>query len=78
MPIGSPGMEGGRSEICDVMLFGNGEPTRATEAGATTHQLMAIMGGTNIADAQRYTAAAERKRLARAGMVHILRDRSRT
>jgi hypothetical protein len=26
MPIGSPGMEGGRPEAYDVMLFGNGAP----------------------------------------------------
>jgi len=28
MPIGSPGMEGGTPEPYDVMLFGNGAPTR--------------------------------------------------
>jgi hypothetical protein len=28
MPIGSPGMEGGRPEAYDVMLFGTGAPTR--------------------------------------------------
>lgn len=28
MPVGSPGMEGGRPEAYDVMLFGNGEAVR--------------------------------------------------
>lgn len=28
MPIGSPGMEGGRPEVYDVMLFGDGAPRR--------------------------------------------------
>jgi hypothetical protein len=28
MPIGSPGMEGGRPEVYDVMLFGSGAPSR--------------------------------------------------
>jgi len=28
MPIGSPGMEGGKPEIYDVLLFGAGAPTR--------------------------------------------------
>lgn len=28
MPIGSPGMEGGKPETYDVMLFGNGAPSR--------------------------------------------------
>ena len=28
MPIGSPGMEGGRPEVYDVMLFGDGAPSR--------------------------------------------------
>lgn len=28
MPIGSPGMEGGRPETYDVMLFGSGAPVR--------------------------------------------------
>ena len=28
MPIGSPGMEGGKPEIYDVILFGNGQPRR--------------------------------------------------
>jgi hypothetical protein len=28
MPIGSPGMEGGRPEVYDVLLFGDGAPRR--------------------------------------------------
>ena len=45
--------------------------TPAAEACATTHRLMEIMEWTDLTEAQRYTAAAERNRPARAGMVHV-------
>ena len=37
---------------------------RAAENGATTHELMAIFGWQTVKEAERYTRAAERKRLA--------------
>jgi integrase len=46
--------------------------TRAAEAGATAHQLMSIYGWRSLAEAETYTRAAERKRLAAAGSVHLL------
>jgi integrase len=38
---------------------------RAAENGATVHQLMSMFGWLTMHEAQRYTQAAERKRLAR-------------
>lgn len=43
----------------------------AAENGATAHQLMAIFGWTTLKEAERYTKAADTKRLAREGMHHI-------
>ena len=37
---------------------------RAAENGATTHELMAMFGWMTLKEAERYTKAAERKRLA--------------
>jgi integrase len=45
--------------------------TRAAEKGATAHQLMAIFGWRTIKQAELYTRAAERKRLAGDAM-HLL------
>lgn len=48
--------------------------TRCAEAGATTHQLMAIFGWTSLAEAERYTRAAERIRLAASGAKLMMRE----
>jgi integrase len=45
--------------------------TLAAESGATAHQLMAIYGWTTLQQAEKYTRAAERKRLAAAGIGHL-------
>jgi integrase len=50
--------------------------TIAAEAGATAHQLMAIFGWSTIAMAQRYTQAADQKRLAD-GSMHLLETAER-
>jgi integrase len=42
--------------------------TRLAERGATTHEIMAVTGHQTLAEAERYTRAAERKRLADSGM----------
>lgn len=42
--------------------------TLAAEAGATPHQLMSMFGWRSLAEAERYTRAAERRRLAASGM----------
>jgi integrase len=46
--------------------------TRAAEAGATAHQLMAMFGWKSLAEAELYTRKADRKRLAREAMPLIL------
>jgi len=46
--------------------------TRAAEAGASAHTLMAIFGWRTLAEAETYTRAADRKRLARDGMDLLL------
>jgi integrase len=53
--------------------------TIAAEAGATAHQLMAIFGWSTIGMAQRYTQAADQKRLAD-GSMHLIEapERMRT
>jgi site-specific recombinase XerD len=49
--------------------------TRHADHGATAHELMAWFGWTSIREAERYTKAADRKRLA-LGMVTKLRSRT--
>lgn len=51
--------------------------TIAAEAGATAHQLMAMFGWTTIGMAQRYTQAADQKRLAD-GSMHLIEAPERT
>lgn len=51
--------------------------TRAAENGATVHQLMAIFGWATTKEAETYTRAARRKKLAAAG-IHTLARRSKT
>jgi hypothetical protein len=41
---------------------------RLAEAGDTTHELMAISGHRTLSEVQRYTADADRKKLADSGM----------
>lgn len=41
------------------------------EVGATTHQIQAVLGHTTLAQAERYTRRADRKRLAREGMAGL-------
>jgi integrase len=50
--------------------------TRAAENGATTHQLMAIFGWLTIKQAENYTRAAERNKLAKGGMVLLLPNKT--
>ena len=44
---------------------GKASAARAAENGETTHRLMAMFGWLTITEAERYTRAAERKRLAK-------------
>jgi integrase len=47
--------------------------TMAAENGATAHQLMAMYGWRSLAEAERYTRAAQRRRLAADGMGLLLK-----
>lgn len=57
---------------CSAHGMRKASATRAAESGATAHQLMAMFGWSNLAEAERYTQAAKRKRMAAAGMQHLL------
>jgi integrase len=46
--------------------------TVAAENGATAHELMSICGWLTLKEAERYTRAAERKRLAERGMGRLV------
>jgi integrase len=49
---------------------------RLAEAGCSTHQIAAITGHASLAEVQRYTNAADRKRLAQEAMKKLVEDRS--
>jgi len=50
---------------------------RLAEAGNTAHELMAISGHKTLAEVQRYTSAADKKRLAESGMAKM-RERTKS
>jgi integrase len=52
--------------------------TVAAENGATAHELMSIFGWLTMAEAERYTRTAERKRLAERGMGLLVPIKHRT
>jgi integrase len=58
----------GLPACCRLHGLKKGGMRRLAEAGTTTHELMAISGHKTLAEVQRYTDAADRKRLADTGM----------
>ena len=62
-----------RSSFHAFALFCKAAATRAAENGATAHELMAIFGWVDIKEAELYTRAANRKKLA-ADNLAILAD----
>ena len=56
---------------CSAHGLRKASATRMAEAGATTHMLMAAFGWDSLAEAERYTRAAECKRLAAAGIAQV-------
>ncbi len=52
--------------------------TVAAENGATAHELMAIFGWLSLKEAERYTRAAERRKLAERGMGTLVALKART
>jgi len=57
---------------CSAHGLRKSSAARAAEAGATAHQLMAMFGWRSLSEAQRYTREASRRRMAHAGMSHLL------
>jgi len=53
---------------CRLHGLKKGGMRRLAEAGNTAHELMAISGHKTLSEVQRYTEAADRKRLADSGM----------
>lgn len=51
---------------------------RLAEAGCSAHEIAAITGHTSLAEVQRYTAAADQERLARAAVVRLQKNRRET
>jgi hypothetical protein len=60
--------EVGLPKRCRLHGLKKGGMRRLAEAGSTTHELMAISGHCTLSEVQRYTADADRKRLADSGM----------
>jgi integrase len=49
--------------------------TRLVNAGCTTHEVMSISGHVTLQEVQRYTAAADRARLAKRAMATVIKAR---
>jgi hypothetical protein len=66
--------EAGLPTRCRLHGLKKGGMRRLAESGNTTHELMAISGHRTLTEVQRYTDAADRKRLADQGMGKKRRD----
>jgi integrase/recombinase XerD len=60
--------DAGLPKRCRLHGLKKGGMRRLAEAGNTTHELMAISGHRTLSEVQRYTADADRKKLADGGM----------
>lgn len=67
----------GLPKRCTIHGLRKGGARRLAEAGATAHEIMSITGHKTLAEAQRYTAAADRVLLAEQAMAK-LSERKRT
>jgi integrase len=68
--------EAGLPPHCTAHGLRKAGATRAAENGATENQLMAIFGWKTIQEAERYTKAARRKKMAGDAMGLLRRDKS--
>jgi len=68
--------EAGLPARCRLHGLKKGGMRRLAEAGNTTHELMAISGHRTLSEVQRYTADADRKKLADSGMAKRLAGQS--
>ena len=64
-------IEAGLLPRCRLHGLKKGGLRRGADAGMTTHELMAISGHKTLSEVQRYTADADRKRLADSGMAKL-------
>jgi integrase/recombinase XerD len=79
-PYGAAGFSNWFRELCDsagcpdVSAHGLRKATarRLAEIGCSTHEIAAITGHASLSEVQRYTRAADRKRLAQAAMKKLL------
>ncbi|WP_256470148.1 tyrosine-type recombinase/integrase [Bradyrhizobium sp. 157] len=53
---------------CSAHDLRKAAPARLAERGATAHEIMAITGHQSLEEVERYTRAAQRRRLADSGM----------
>ena len=61
---------------CRLHGLKKGGMRRLAEAGNTAHELMAISGHKTLSEVQRYTSAADKRRLAESGMAKMPRTKS--
>ena len=70
--------EAGLPPHCSAHGLRKAAASTAAENGATAYELMSIFGWLSLKEAERYTRAAERKRLAARGMGTLVRIKART
>jgi integrase len=79
-PYTAPGFGNWFREVCDAAnchdvsahSFHKATARRLAEIGCTAHQIAAITGHASIAEVQRYTKAADRKRMAKEAMAKLI------
>jgi integrase len=65
----------GLPKICSAHGLRNAACRRLAEAGCSAHDIMAISGHVTLAEVQRYTAAADRARLAKRAIATLIKAR---
>jgi len=68
--------DAGLPKRCVVHGLRKAAARRLAEAGCTAHEIMAILGHTSLREAERYTKAFDRAKLARSGMARMATARS--
>jgi integrase len=66
--FGKWAQEAGLPDQCRLHGLKKGGMRRLAESGLTTHEIMGVSGHVTLSEVQRYTADADRKKLAEAGM----------
>jgi integrase len=61
---------------CTIHGLRKGGARRLAEAGATAHEIQAVTGHKTLSEVERYTRAADRKRLAQAAIKKLVQSRS--